>query len=235
MNKVSLIKAVTVGLLATASVLATQSAKAFTLTTDGTDFTEIETVGAGGAGVYGLEARGGNNKLNGTWEIGVGSRTSSPGNFNEAQFTWGAGAAPRSNFQLSWLPGVGLSANIGGESVSWNDATWQAGNAIKIVTKRQAILNITALDGQAFVQNLGTADDSFGQYYIKGDSLLDGWTLNGQIGVTGGRNSRNEVLIKAGNFAQSVPEPTTVLPAIIGLGLAAVRKRRMGDRASQDA
>ena len=51
MNKVSLIKAVTVGLLATASVLATQSAKAFTLTTDGTDFTEIETVGAGGAGV----------------------------------------------------------------------------------------------------------------------------------------------------------------------------------------
>lgn len=226
MRKILLRKAFTVGLIATASMFAAQSAKAFTLTSDGTGFTEIETVGAGRAGVYGLEARGGNNGSNGTWEIGVGSRTSSSGNFNQAQFVWGAGAAPLSDFQLSWIPGVGISTTIGTESASWNDPDWKVGNAIKIVTKRQAILNLTEVDGQSFVQNLGTTDDGFRQYYIAGDSLLDGWTLSGQIGVTGGGNSRNEVLIKAGDFAQPVPGPTGIVPAIVGMGIATVRQKR---------
>lgn len=231
MRTTLLTKAFTIGLmtvssLTVGSMFAARSAEAVSLTLNGTGFTEIETVGAGGAGVYGLEARGGNNQLNGDWEVGVGERTSSPGNFNQGQFVWGDGPTPLTDFQLTWLPNVGITTNIGGTVVSWDDSDWQVGDAIRIVTKRQAILNLTEVDGQAVTYNLGNSSNDIFEYYITGNSLLDGWTLTGHIGVTGGLGSKHEVLIKAGNFAQPVPAPAAGLPALIGMGIAITRQKK---------
>ncbi|MEM6451936.1 MAG: PTPA-CTERM sorting domain-containing protein [Cyanobacteria bacterium P01_D01_bin.105] len=232
MHKTLFAKALTIGLLAMGYGLQTKPAEAVSLTRDGTGFTVIETVDHNGAGVYGLEARGGRSGAR-DWEIGVGARTSSPGNFKQGEFTWGNSATELVDFYLSWIPEVGLTTTIGGSTTSWTDSSWQVGDAIRIFTKREAILNLTEVDGQAVDYNLGDSTEGFSPvYYLTGDSLLDGWTLSGQIGVTGGGGSKHAVSIQAGNFAQTaqdVPAPAAGLPALALMGLAIARRKKQSD------
>ncbi|MFK8184853.1 MAG: hypothetical protein AB8B99_15890 [Phormidesmis sp.] len=236
MDKTIFSKAITIGLLISGYAFNAKPAEAVSLTLDGSDFTVIESVDSNGAGVYGLEARGGREGYR-DWEIGVGPRTSSPGNFNQGEFDWGDGTTELSDFFLSWLPDVGITTNIGGSIVSWDDANWQVGDAIRIITKRQGILNLTEVDGQAVDYSLGNSQDDSFAYYLTGDSLLDGWTLSGQIGVTGGGGSRNEVFIQAGNFSQDVPPqdvpaPAAGLPALALMGMAITRHKKSSDTQS---
>lgn len=233
MHRKLLTKVLTIGLLAVGYASQTNSAEAVVLTLDGSDFTTIETVDPDGAGVYGLEARGGRDGFR-DWEIGVGARTSSPGHFNQGEFDWDNGTAELFDFSLSWLPDVGITTSIGKSVVSWDDSNWQVGDAIRIITKRQGILNLTEVDGQAVDYQLGNSLDNSFAYYLKGDSLLDGWTMSGQIGVMGGGGSRNEVFIQAGNFGQDitpqdVPAPAAGLPALTLMGIAITRQKKQGE------
>ncbi|MBD0335431.1 MAG: PEP-CTERM sorting domain-containing protein [Cyanobacteria bacterium Co-bin13] len=169
-------------------------------------------------GEYGFEGRGGSPT---TWELGVGTQTSFGGSFNEADFVWDA---PQP-FEMTWAPGSLVSVTVGTTSLSYS-ADWQVGNAIRVIAKRNALLSISEVDGQGLVGGIGSiAGTGLEKLYIAGDSLLDGWTLKGQIQIAPGGNSRNEVLITSGTFtpAEPVPEPLTTaalfLVATAGLGL----------------
>lgn len=220
-----------------ATVGTPETAQALIITQDGTDYVEIEPVLPDAAGVYGLEARGGRDGRR-DWEIGVGERTSVPGHFNQTYRDWGvkendplAAEKNLTNFSMSWMPGEGLVVNIGQTVTQWLDDDWLVGNTIKIFAKRAGILKVAEIDGQAVDYTFGTVDaDSSETWYISDHSLLDGWTMSGQIGVAQDRGSKHEVLIKVGNKplppTQEVPTPAALLPGLLSLGAGLRRKLR---------
>lgn len=192
-------------------------AAALTIVTPGVDGAFVPLVPRD-PGEYGFEGRGGSPT---TWELGLGTHTSVPGSFNEATFPW-AGLQP---FEINWVPGSLVSVQIGSTSLSYS-ADWLVGNAIRILAKREALLTLSEVDGESLVSSVGAVDGtSLESLFITGDSLLDGWSLKGQIQIAPGGNSRNEVLITGGQFTPNaaVPEPLSVvallLVAGVGLGL----------------
>ncbi|MBD2257260.1 hypothetical protein [Pseudanabaena sp. FACHB-2040] len=204
---------------AAAITLSAQAAPAATLSFvqpgDGGTFRPLVPVAPG---EYGFEGRGGSPT---TWELGVGTQTSVVGSFNEADFAWGA----LQPFEMTWAPGSLVSVTVGTTSLSYS-ADWLVGNAIRVIAKQKALLSISEVDGQSLRGSIGDiAGTTLEKLYLTGDSLLDGWTLKGQIQIAPGGNSRNEILITSGNFtpAEPVPEPLTTaalfLVATAGLGL----------------
>lgn len=171
-------------------------------------------------GTYGFEGRGGSPT---TWELGVGTHTSVPGSFNEANFSWGE----LTPFEMTWSPGSLVSVRVGGSSLSYS-ANWLVGNAIRVTAKRNAFLSISEVDGQSLAGSIGDISGSaLEQLYIAGDSLLDGWTLRGQIQIAPGGNSRNEILITSGNFAsEETPEPGAAAALILAAGAGFYLSRR---------
>lgn len=204
------------------SVLAPQQASAATLrfaeANEGT-FASLVSVNPG---AYGFEGRGGDSNGLGTWELGVGTQTSVLGSFNQANFAWN-GSTP---FEMSWVPGSLVSVKVGSTSLSYA-ADWLIGNALRIITKRDALLSITEVDGQSLVGSVGSLGSSGDLLYVTGNSLLNGWTIKGQVQIAGGGNSRNSVLITSGSFTpnKSVPELSSVVALLItaGVGLSLTR------------
>lgn len=184
-------------------------------------FTSLVSVNPG---AYGFEGRGGDSGGPRTWELGVGTQTSVLGSFNQANFAWG-GLTP---FEMSWVPGSLVSVKVGSTSLFYA-SDWLVGNALRVIAKRDAFLTITEVDGQSLVGGVGSAGGSLTELlYITGDSLLDGWTLKGQIQIAGGGNSLNEVLITSGNFtpAEPVPEPYSAVALLLAAGSAFGLTRR---------
>lgn len=171
-------------------------------------------------GTYGFEGRGGSPT---TWELGVGTHTSVPGSFNEANFSWG-GLTP---FEMTWTPGSLVSVRVGSTNLSYS-ANWLVGNAIRVTAKRNAFLSISEVDGQSLVGSIGDiTGDALENLYIAGDSLLDGWTLRGQIQIAPGGNSRNEILITSGTFTSAeTPEPAAAAALLLVAGAGFYLSRR---------
>jgi hypothetical protein len=195
---------------------------------DGT-FEKLQPVSPG---IYGLEARGG---VSGPadWEIGVGTQTSHSGTFSQSEFAWGDDNS-LFDFHMSWMPNSEVSVTIGDTTTSWQ-ADWGVGNAIEILAKRSAYFEVTEVDSTSLTDSVGSiGGNSFESLLIAGDSLLDGWTMKGKIGMTGGGRSRNAVLITAGTFTPSqseepepVPEPASILGLVMfaALGGSSLLKR----------
>lgn len=191
-------------------------------------FTKVEPVNPG---IYGLEARGGRNGTRGDWEIGVGTNTSVPGNFNQGQYEWGT-ADTLHDFFMEWMPNNNVTVTIGGQTVSY-DADWKIGNALEVLVKRNAQLQLDTLDGHAFSQTLTSSPSNpFSSYFITGPSLEDGWTMTGKIAMGPGGGSRNGVLITSG---QAVPEPSMVLGALTAGAMGLVAKRKQARKAAAEA
>ncbi|MEO1093991.1 MAG: PEP-CTERM sorting domain-containing protein [Cyanobacteria bacterium J06638_28] len=175
-------------------------------------------------GIYGLEARGGRKGAR-DWEIGVGTHTSVSGQFSENKYfddDWGDGSTFH-DLVMTWNPGEMVSVTIGDTTVSY-EADWEVGNGVEILAKRSAVFKLTELDGVAFDETVGEIGSNMWHtpLFLAGDSLLDGWTLKGQIAMEAGGGSKHEVMITAGTFTPADTEPEAVPEPASLLGLAAV-------------
>ena len=169
-------------------------------------------------GTYGIEVRGGYDNPARTWELGVGTHTSNRGTFNEGHINWGVDNDNIFDFSINWELGSQVTATIGDKVVSY-DADWVMGNALQFIVKRNSYLFIEEVDGTLFNYTVDQLVDSdYTKIFITGDSLKDGWDMTGKIRVTPGGGSRNEVLVKVGNFT-SVPEPSTIFGSLVALAL----------------
>lgn len=214
--------------LALSTVPAAQAVTLITTETAGT----FETLVSRNPGVYGFEARGGYASSPArTWEVGVGTHTSQPGDFAQGDINWldDNDVPILYDFALSWKPGSAVTATIGDQTVTYQ-ADWQVGNAVEFMVKRQSYFKLTEFEGVAFdyeVNQLERQTKRLTEFWLTGDSLLDGWDLKGQIALTPHRNaSYNEVFIKPVTFTpaeepEAVPEPGVVLGlgALLGLGV----------------
>lgn len=214
------------------TLAATPAAQAATFVEDGVDgsFTSLFSVQPG---EYGFEARRGDSGGFATWELGVGTQTSNTGTFNEANFDWGTTPHP---FEMTWTPGSEVSVTVGSTTLSYA-ADWLVGNAIRILAVRSSQLDITSLNGVSLVDTVGQIGSSTADVaYIAGDELLSGWTLAGNLQLTGGDtnvgSALNDLRITSGNFEptppETVPEPGAVLGllAIAGVSLGLGLKRQ---------
>lgn len=182
-------------------------------------------------GVYGIEIRGGRNGR-ADWELGVGTQTSNPGSFNQAELTWDTD--PKT-FELVWSHNL-VSATIGNVSQSWS-ADWLIGNAIRVGISGRggrnqdgfADFSIATLDGidvsgdSAF--SFRRDNQGYTNFFITDESLRDGWTMTGLINMTNAGGSRRLVHITTAEYSPvEVPVPATV--GLLGLGLALLGFRR---------
>ncbi|MGD1701651.1 hypothetical protein [Dapis sp. BLCC M229] len=221
------------------SLLAPESAKASTLqlldnlSYDGS--TKTFTGDAGSyqtrydvqPGVYGAEVRSGKNNPNQDWQLGVGTQTSVNGSFNKKIGLEWLDDNDEYNFydfSINWEVGSKVTANIGGEEVSY-EADWEMGNAIQFLVKRQSYLFIEEVDGVAFNYEVDQLEENTGRWtnvFVTGDSLEDGWQMTGRIAMTpNGGSSEHEVIVKMGDFtgveAKSVPEPSIIFGSLVAL------------------
>ncbi|MQX37712.1 VPLPA-CTERM sorting domain-containing protein [Roseospira navarrensis] len=191
------------------------------------DFTNFGS----GAGVHGLEARGGRSGTAGDWEIGLGTGTSQPGHFNQSQYGWG-NAGTWHDFQYTYNSDGSASFTIGGVTTSWG-SDLGLGNAIKVSAKRTASITITELDGAAGSWSLvGDTSDPWNiNTVFVSSAFADGFTMAGQMALLPGGGSANEILIEAGNVP-AVPLPAAVWFLLTALGgLAGSRWLKTGKAA----
>jgi hypothetical protein len=195
-----------------------------------------------GAGIYGVELRGGNGQTNGDWEIGVGRQASVTGGFNQGQLSWGCvatAANPQTGcgtvlpFTLSWSADA-LSVTVGGVTVSSPTGPGLAGlngDTLRVWAKRDASFTITEVDGNPFsLSATGVASGAataLNDFYLHSVNNWggNGLTVSGTVRIAGGRGSANEIFFTHGSF---VPEPASWAMLITGFGLvgAAARRRR---------
>ncbi len=239
------IAAVLLGSATAATATITQVSPMFAPITG--NFVEV-LPGGTGAGVYGVELRGGNSNaaLNGTWEVGVGKQTSQS-NFNQGQFNWGceaggaAGCGTTQNFTLTWTA-TALSFTLNGittvSSPGGGDIAGLSGNAIKFYAKRDASYTISDIDGTAFSiaatgdpSGAGTATNEL-FFYSDNNWGGNGLTVTGTVRIHGGGNSANEILIKHGTYTAAVPEPATWAMLLTGFAMTgtALRRRKLAIR-----
>jgi hypothetical protein len=217
-----------------ALAVALPATAAISLVTPGVDgsYVEHQPVLPGTAGNYGVELKGGNNGTNGDWEVGLGKRTSSnPVQFLAGQFAWGAYPNERA-FTLTW-DASGVSINIGG--TLFTDGSFDApvfGDTFHIYMKRDAMLTIDSIDGQAIGQSwtsVGNPRSDVELYFFSPNAWGgDGFTVTGKLGVKGPGGSANGIQFKVGDFTPNpaVPEPTTWAMLIAGFGLVGAAARR---------
>lgn len=204
-----------------------------TFTGDSGSYTTYDN-GNTGAGVYGVEVRGGKENPRQDWQLGVGTQTSNRGgtfnNQNNLHWLNSDDDYLIHDFSINWEVGSRVTANIGSKEVSY-EADWEMGNAIQFLVKRQSYLFIEEVDGVTFeyeVDQLEENTNSWTNIFITGDSLKDGWQMTGKIGMTPARNSSfNQVLVKMGEFigvegggvegVESVPEPSTIFGSLVAL------------------
>ncbi len=188
-----------------------------------------------GAGVYGVETRGG---LYGNWQVGVGPATSQTGYFDQGYTTWTSSDA----FTLIWTP-TSLSFTVNGITVTSpvDESSGLTQNTIEIGAKST---NATAGTDSITVDditvgggaNLLAAPVSVGSPTGGGEDSIyfynsSGWspevTLTGYLTVQNTGGSRDEVLFKSGTFTPTVPEPSTWAIMLIGLGCVGAALRSM--------
>ncbi len=201
-------------------------AMAVTQVTPGVDGDLVTVNPPSGPGVYGVETRIGNP---GNWKIGVGTQTSNPGTFSEANFNWGPDGTFH-DFSLSWTAG-GIRFTVGSTTVSF--AAPLLGNALVIDVKGDADLQLLDLEGTGFGTLAGTGVASSSNKYVFYAPTWgsDGITAAGKIriGDDVGLGSRSGVNFRVGTFAPFgavVPEPATWAMLIAGFGLVGVSLRR---------
>lgn len=194
-------------------------------------YVEYQPILPGTAGNYGAELKGGNNALNGDWEVGLGRRTSAGGNFTSGQFQWGNYPTDRA-FTLTWNAS-GISMNIGG--TVFTDAGVAApvyGNTLHIYMKRDAKLTINTIDGQAINQSwtsVGNPRSDVELFFWSPTAWGgDGFTVTGTLAVRGGSGSANGIQFKVGDYVPNavVPEPATWAMLIAGFGMVGFAARR---------
>lgn len=188
--------------------------------------------GNGGAGVQGVELRGGNGQLNGTWEAGLGQQTSQTGTFVQAQYQFVENASGQDFVYAISSAGVGtfkiIEDGVTLVDLTWDDTPLQLGKAIEFFAKRQAELTITEINGMAFNFNVGTfGTDSQEKLIIYSEDFLNGFEIKGTFGVLNGKNSTHGIVMKAGNIElAAVPVPAAGLLFAGAAGLGAVRRLR---------
>lgn len=186
--------------------------------------------GSSAPGVEGVELRGGRAGAR-DWEIGLGDQTSTPGRFNQAEFTWTETAAGQSFVYEVTAAGVATLtiSNVGNsETVSWTTPGLNLGNAIEIFAKREAEITITEINDVAFNFNVGDITiDNQETLVLISDDFLNGFKLEGTLGMLNGNGSRYGINIKAGNVN---PVPVPAAGILFGAVLAAGATRKLRKR-----
>jgi hypothetical protein len=200
---------ITAAAAALAASMGFAQAAPITTYTDQATIDQFESF-ATGSGTHGLETRGGRQGTNGDWELGLGTDTQSPGNFNQAQYGWGDTGAQQ-NFEYT-LSSTGDATLIIGQTVLTFSGLG-LGNAIEVFAKRRAEITIDTLDGMAVNQTFGDWDtDASETVVFESADFLDGFTMTGTMAILAGGGSRQQVFIKTGDLAAAeVPVPAAGL------------------------
>ncbi len=178
-----------------------------------------------------VEAR--NLSSDGDWELGLGQTNT--GGLTTAHLTWVKNASYA--FTISQSAGT-TTFSLGGKNLVRNDLA--AANDLFLEAKTSAAggnATITgiAVDGIAFGGSLVAEKNGTHLDILRIQGITAGdWTLTGNLaftwdGATGPRGSRTELILK-GFYEEEpstvVPEPSTAILALIGLGILAYSRRR---------
>ncbi|NRA30980.1 MAG: hypothetical protein HRU11_12065 [Parvularculaceae bacterium] len=218
--------------ISAAVLLGAAQAASVQVITDPVVAATFTTFSNGGAGVQGAELRGGDGGGRATWEVGFGQQTSQPGTFVEAQRQWVETAAGQGFlFQID-ASGAGTFQILDGGTATitqtWSVPALGLGNAIEFFVKRDAEMTITAINGMPFNFNIGDITNTTSEaFLIYSEDFLNGFTIEGTLGMINGRGSFRGIVMKAGNveFAP-VPVPAAGLLFAGAFGAAAMRRLR---------
>lgn len=192
--------------------------------------------GGGGAGVFGVELRGGDNLSRAQWEVGVG-RATSQRDFVSAHWNWGCannnanGCGTLFDWKLDWRPDrLVFSISDGKATTMLSQAAGFTGNTLKFFAKGDAEWRVTHVDDMALGASVHgqAAKDIADTLFVFSPRRfgLDGVTASGQLRMKGGGNSARSLTISQGNFIAAVPEPQQWALFIIGFGLVGLTMRR---------
>ncbi|MEI6418553.1 MAG: PEPxxWA-CTERM sorting domain-containing protein [Sphingomonadales bacterium] len=193
-------------------------------------------LGGGGAGVFGVELRGGDNAGRAQWELGVG-RATSQRDFVAAQWHWGCAASNANGcgtiftWKLDWRPDqLIFSISDGRTATLLSQPAGFTGNTLKFFAKGDAEWRLATVDGMALAATIHgqVGKDLADTLFVWSPKRfgLDGVVAEGQLRMKGGGNSARGLTISQGEFTGAVPEPRQWALFITGFGLVGLALRR---------
>lgn len=226
MNSIILAAVAALALAGTANAAVTN----ITGTAQGDSFTSFA---GDGAGTHGLETRGGRAGAR-DWELGLGTGTSQPGKFVQAEWDWDDEFLDVMQwaFEYDYNGGTSefriwdaASSRPGAATLSFGGLS--QGNAIEVFAKRNAQIRITELDGHVVDFGFGDISNAGSESAILySEDFLDGFKMAGTLDILSGRGSAYEVFLKAGTVDAPVPIPAALPLLAAGLGGLALMRRR---------